>query len=162
MSCTHMREKREKRGISQININHILSALRLQSFKVWIVLIWVKQLVLFVRNNTLSRVVTEEIVWINTGWIVLYLNPSKATSQLNIFTHRSSPWALQVSQSQRSEEVCCCSLQLHIDPSETSLVQLITLFLERDRETTSQRREKVLFLFEWFILIGGFQCLKMN
>lgn len=73
-------------------------------------------------------------MWINAGWFVLYLNPSKATSQLNIFTHRSSPWALQASQSQRSEEVCCSSLQLHIDLSETSLVQLITLFLERERE----------------------------
>lgn len=145
---SHPHEKGERREEFGKRIIYVW-----KSFTIWIVLLLVKQLVLFVGNNaSYSRVVTEEIVWINAGWFVLYLNPSKATSQLNIFTHRSSPWALQASQSQRSEEVCCSSLQLCIDLSETSLVQLITLFLERGVEgrgrTTSQKEEKVLFLFE--------------
>jgi len=111
-----------------------LKALRFEFF--------LNKLVLFVRNNTCRHVLTAEIVWINAVWVALYLNPSKATGWLNIFTHRSSLWALQVSKSQRSEEVCCSSLQLCIDLSETSLAQLITLFLQRGRNNKPGKRNR--------------------
>lgn len=44
-------------------------------------------------------------VWINSSWDDLYSNLSKTSSKINIFTVKSPLWDLQVSRSQRSEEV---------------------------------------------------------
>lgn len=99
-------------------------------------------------------------VWINSSWDDLYSNLSKTSSKINIFTVKSPLWDLQVSRSQRSEEVCCSRLQVWIDPSGTSPAQLIT-FLQWS-ETTSQSRQNVPFMFKSFMLIAGLWCLKRN